>query len=112
MTDREWLRTFARQPSAQTFQFLLARYLGFVHSAAWRQTCEPARAVEVTRAVFLALSYKARHLPHKTVLAGWLFRATRCAGVKLVGRVKRRKPSDAPLAPSGAEFNEALDRLP
>ena len=89
MNDREWLRTFARQRSAGSFRPVIERYLPFVYSAAYRQAGDAARAVEATRAVFLALSYKARQLPRKTVLAAWLFQATRCACLKLMGKPKR-----------------------
>src|SRR5437867_6947358 len=105
MTDRECLRAYARHPSAESFRPFIERYLAFVYSAAHRQTGAQIPAIEVTRAVFLALAYKARHLPRKTVLAGWLFRATRFACLKLMGKVKRRR--QAHLAIAGA-FPEAL----
>src|SRR6266849_8082877 len=89
MSDLECLRAFIRNPSAESFRPLVERYLAFVYSAAHRQTGDEARAVEVTRAVFLAFAYKARWLPRKTVLAGWLFRATRFATLKLIGKPRR-----------------------
>src|SRR5260221_11720551 len=89
MNDQECLRAFGRQPSAESFRPLVERYLAFVYSAAYRRTGDEARAGEVPRAVVLGFAYKARWLPRKTVLAGWLFRATRFATLKLIGKPKR-----------------------
>ena len=82
-TDRDCLRAFARRPSAESFRPFLDRYLPLVYSAASRQLGDPGRSADVTKAVFLAFAYRAKRLRRKTVLAGWLFRATRLACQKL-----------------------------
>src|SRR5881394_1702403 len=78
-SDRECLESWARHGDAPSLQTLVERYLGFVHSSALRRTGDEAQTAEVTRAVFLVLARRARRLPKKTVLAGWLFHVTAVA---------------------------------
>lgn len=78
-TDRECLTAFSRGREASALRPVVGRYLAFVYSAAFRRTNDPARAAEVTRAVFLVLARRARKLRKKTVLAGWLFNVTAVA---------------------------------
>src|ERR1044071_5935495 len=90
-SDRECLQSWARQRHAESLQTLVQRYLVFVYSSALRRTGDPAQAAEVTRAVFLVLARRARRLPKKTVLAGWLFHVTAvvCRKLKRMGRLGR-----------------------
>src|SRR5215213_7800810 len=83
MTDRECLESWALHRDADSLQTLVERYLGFVYSSALRRTGDAAQAAEVTRAVFLVLARRARRLPKKTVIAGWLFHVTAVASRKL-----------------------------
>ena len=98
MTDKERLRSLKRQRSAQTFRPLLDAYLVFVYSAARRQTSSVAEAAEATRAVLVALAHKARTLSPRTLVAEWLFRATRFACLKLTR--KGQPASTLPPLPS------------
>src|SRR5215204_1729067 len=101
LTDRECLEASRRNRSAENLRPLLERYLAFVYSSAHRRTGSADHATEVTRAVFLVLGRRARKLPKKIVLAGWLFHVTRvaCKKVKRLGfwdwPWPRRKPGDA-----------------
>src|SRR5881628_1746052 len=88
MTDPECLEAWRRDPSAENLRPLLERYAAFVYSSAYRRTGSADHATEATRAVFLVLARRARKLPKKTVLAGWLFHVTAVACRKL-----RRKPT-------------------
>src|SRR5258708_27882374 len=109
MTDRELLRAFVRDRSSRNFRPLVERYLALVYSSACRQTGAESPAAQVTGAIFIALAHRAKSLPRRTVLAGWLFRATRLGCVKLLGRAKgppRVPPSnESPLA--GTALNPA-----
>ena len=123
MTDQEV--AFARERSSRNLRPLVERYLPSVYASAYRQTGDDGQATEVTRAVFVALANRAKSLRRKTVLAGWLFRATRFGCTKLLGRKKRRdqvpSSNEKPLnevAPNvlrwteiTPELDEALDPL-
>src|SRR5262245_16496128 len=75
-SDRECLEAWRRDPNAENLRPLVDRYLTFIYSSAYRRTGSVDDATEITRAVFLVLARRARKLPRKTVLAGWLFRLT------------------------------------
>lgn len=73
------LRKYIDSHSAEAFRELVERHIHAVHSQARRRLHDADAAHDVTQAVFLMLSQKADRLPEGTVLAGWLFRATRYA---------------------------------
>jgi DNA-directed RNA polymerase specialized sigma24 family protein len=56
-----------------------------------RQERDRHLAEEVTQAVFLALSQRARALQSETVLADWLTVVTRCAALNALKAESRRK---------------------
>src|SRR5260221_13485891 len=111
-SDRECLESWARHRDADSLQTLVKRYLVFVHSSALRRTGDAVQAAEVTRAVFLVLARRARRLPKKTVLAGWLFHVTAVACRKVrqkrSGRLDRlwQWISRKPRPPEHAELME------
>ena len=113
MSDREFLRAFARHPSAENFRPFLELYLAFVYSAAHSLQHDDARAADVTRAVFFAFAYKARKLPKKTVVAGWLFRMTRLASKKLIQNPRLCATAGQPplSAPRGGEEGKGAFRV-
>ncbi len=125
-SDRECLEFWTRHRAADSLRPLVERYLALVYSSGLRRTGDAAQAEEVTRAVFLVLVRRARRLPKKTVLAGWLFHVTAiaCRKLKPTARLRRlwhwisRKrglswPPDATLWTRLApRIDRALDRLP
>ncbi len=73
------LREYAGRNSEAAFETLVSRRIGLVYSAAMRQVGDPHLAEEIAQTVFTLLARNAGKLSDKTILAGWLFRATRFA---------------------------------
>ena len=90
MNDLELLRSYRETGSEEAFRELVDRHLGMVHAVALRQVRNPDWANEVAHAVFIALARKVGSLSERTVLAGWLYRATRFAAGKLLRDEERR----------------------
>lgn len=90
MDDHELLRRYVGDGSEDAFRELVERHGGLVYGVALRQLRRPHQADEVAHAVFAALAKKAGSLSSSTVLAGWLFRATRFAAAKLQRDEERR----------------------
>ncbi len=90
MNDLELLRRYCETASEDAFRQLVDRHLGMVYAVALRQVRNPDWADEVAHAVFIALARKAGSLSERTVLAGWLYRATRFAAGKLLRDEERR----------------------
>ncbi len=59
------------------FTLLVERYINLVYSTALRQVCNPSHAEEITQAVFVILTQKAKSLSPKTILSGWLYQTAR-----------------------------------
>src|SRR6267378_7697431 len=90
MNDPELLRSYRETGSEEAFRALVEQHLGMVYAVALRQVRNPDWADEVAHAVFIALARKAGSLSERTVLAGWLYRATRFAAGKLLRDEERR----------------------
>jgi RNA polymerase sigma factor (sigma-70 family) len=90
MNDVELLRSFRESRSEEAFREMVNRHLGMVYAVALRQMRKPELAEEVAHAVFIALARKADALSDRTILAGWLYRATRFAASKLLRDEERR----------------------
>ncbi len=73
------LREYTGRNSEAAFETLVSRRIGLVYSAAMRQVGDPHLAEEIAQTVFTLLARNAGKLSDKTILAGWLFRATRFA---------------------------------
>jgi RNA polymerase sigma factor (sigma-70 family) len=78
MDDVELLSDYVNRGSDQAFGQIVRRYIDLVYTAARRQV-GPARAEDVTQAVFVTLARKAKSLDPHVVLGGWLLLATRYA---------------------------------
>ena len=59
------------------FAALVERYVHLVYSAALRQVGNSSQAEEITQAVFIILTKKAKSFGPKTILSGWLYQTAR-----------------------------------
>jgi len=96
--DDKLILEFAAQRSEEAFRALVDRHVDFVYSVALRQVRDPHQAEEITQQVFIDLAAKAPRLKPGTVLAGWLFRATRFASTKAVRSEIRRQQREREAA--------------
>lgn len=111
-SDQELLLEYATTGAEGPFAQLVERHLGLVYSAALRQTGSHASAQDVTQAVFLILARKAPSLRRETVLAGWLFRATRYAALdwhKIEARRQLREQEAARMQAIEATLESGAD---
>ncbi len=91
LDDWQLLSNYAKRNSEEAFRALVDRYAGLVYYTALRHVGKPHVAQDVTQSVFIALAHKAGSIRHRTVLSGWLFRATRFAVMNLMREEVRRQ---------------------
>jgi len=91
MDDLPLLREYAASKSESAFETLVSRYAPLVYAAALRQTRDPHQAEEVTQAVFIILAKKAGRLGPRTILSGWLYKATRFVALAQTRAAVRRQ---------------------
>lgn len=91
MEDIALLREYAEGNSEAAFETLVARRVGFVYSAALRQARDPLLAEEITQAVFILLAQKAKRIPDKIIVTGWLFKTTRFVALAEMRRAATRR---------------------
>src|SRR4051812_16519817 len=89
--DWNTLQEFVNTGSQDAFSRVVSRYVDLVYSAAKRQVRTDALAEDVTQAVFLILSRKAKELSSGTVLPAWLLRTTRYAANNALRSERRRQ---------------------
>ena len=90
LADTQLLGRYAEQDSEEAFATLVNRHVNLVYSTAFRKTGNTHAAQEIAQAVFIILAKKARSLRRETVLAGWLYHATRLtASNYLRGEIRR-----------------------
>jgi len=107
----ELLREYARQNSESAFAELVSRRIGLVYSAALRQVRNPDQAAEITQAVFILLAQKAGEISDKTILTGWLFKATRFTALAQMRSVARRRQREQEFHMHSESQEPAPDEL-
>ena len=91
-SDTEQLERFAKHGDEDAFRGLVSAYSNLVYSTALRQlNGDNHLAEDVAQCVFADLARKAAALPRRTVLAGWLYEASRRAAAKAVRTEQRRR---------------------
>jgi len=96
--DLELLREHVKGGSDDAFRLLVERHAGMVHGAALRIVHDVALAEEISQAVFILLARKASTLPARTVLAGWLYQATRFVALGALRAERRRQQHNRDFA--------------
>jgi RNA polymerase sigma factor (sigma-70 family) len=89
--DWQLLREYASSRSQQSFAQLVQRHVRWVHAVCARQLRDPHLAEDVTQAVFLLLSQRARSIKSGTSITGWLFRAAQLTSANAMKRERRRQ---------------------
>jgi len=89
--DMELLREYAGSQSETAFETLVSRHLNLVYSSALRQVGDAHLAEDIAQAVFIILARKAKSLGRRTLLSGWLYRATRYACADALKTERRRQ---------------------
>ncbi len=90
MDDMELMQEWVDHGSEDAFRSIVDRHVNLVYSTARRLVSNPHEAEEVTQTVFILLARKARSLSKETVMAGWLYRATRFAAAQMLRTESRR----------------------
>jgi DNA-directed RNA polymerase specialized sigma24 family protein len=73
-TDRDLVRSYAREGSETAFRALVSRHVDPVSATAYRQVGDTGLAEEITQNVFVRLARKATVLAGHETIAGWLHR--------------------------------------
>ena len=89
--DMTLLREYAGRNSEEAFAALVSRHVNLVYSVALRQVRDPHLAEEITQAVFIILTRKAKSLGPKTILPGWLCRTARYVSANALTTQRRRQ---------------------
>src|SRR6187549_2943185 len=98
--DDELLKAFVEQRDERAFAQIVERYIQIVYASARRQVRDPHLAEDVTQAVFILLTQKARTIRGGKSLAGWLVRAAQLcarAAARSEARLKHREGKAAAM---------------
>jgi len=88
--DTTLLRQYTEGDDA-AFSTLVARHLNLVYSASLRAVGNPSLAQDITQAVFVILTQKAKSLGPKTILSGWLYQTARLTAANFQRSEMRRQ---------------------
>jgi RNA polymerase sigma factor (sigma-70 family) len=88
--DFQLVRQYVAERSEPAFDALVSRHIDLVYSAAWRQVGNVQLAEEITQGVFILLARKAGTFTERTIVPGWLYRATIFVSAAAVKREARR----------------------
>jgi RNA polymerase sigma factor (sigma-70 family) len=89
--DIALLKQYAESHSEAAFSALVERYVHLVYSIALRQVGNPSHAEEISQAVFLILTQKAKSLGPRTILSGWLYQTARLTAANFMRSEIRRQ---------------------
>ncbi len=112
LTDHELLARYVKKRDGQAFSTLVNRYVDLVYTAAMRQVRHAHQAEDVTQAVFLILSQRAKTITSQVVLPGWLLITARnCSRNAMVSerRLKDRERKAATMKPTESESSENIN---
>ncbi len=118
--DAGLLEQFVQSESEAAFAALVERHINLVYSTALRHTANPHHAQEITQAVFIILARKARTLPRRIVLSGWLYHTARLTAANFQRaewrRIRREQEAymqsmleDHPMETAWRELSPLLD---
>src|ERR1039457_5481733 len=91
LNDIALLKQFAEGDSEPAFAELVSRHLNLVYSSALRSVRNTHAAQEISQAVFIILTRKAKSLGEKTILSGWLYQTTRLTAANYLRTEIRRQ---------------------
>jgi RNA polymerase sigma factor (sigma-70 family) len=109
MGNAELLEQYRSRGDERAFGQLVERYIHFVYSAARRQVRDAHLAEDITQAVFIIFSQKARSLRNPAALGGWLLQTTHhvaCNALRLERRRARHEQEAAAMTPTMVEPGE------
>jgi RNA polymerase sigma factor (sigma-70 family) len=89
--DIALLKQYAESHSEAAFSALVERYVHLVYSIALRQVGNPSHAEEISQAVFIILTQKAKSLGPRTILSGWLYQTARLTAANFMRSEIRRQ---------------------
>jgi RNA polymerase sigma factor (sigma-70 family) len=104
-TDAQLVNEYCQGESA-ALATLIRRHIDLVYASALRRTGDPGSADDITQAVFIILSKKARSLRHFGTIAGWLIVVTRhVTRAAMRAKIRRQRHERAAAKGEVAEMN-------
>lgn len=102
------LADYVSHGSETAFRELVARYINFVYSTAFRLVGGDAHLAEdVTQMVFIGLARNARSLSGEVMLGGWLHQHTFHMATKSVRAERRRQSRESEAAQMNAQHDDS-----